>query len=177
MNAKAAASIAVKVLAIFTFIKFVTYLQSVYGFIDMVKHQPSNISVGLRVVSMIYPILLLLVVSIFLWLYSDKLSDHMVKNLAVNEETKISYEDLQIVAFSVVGLFLVVNSLPELINAAINMKMLESQRMMQPMNMRMTQLVGTGLKVLIGFWLLVGSQGIVGLIRTLRTAGLKNEDG
>jgi len=30
-----------------------------------------------------------------------------------------------------------------------------------------------GIKVLIGAWLLFGAQGIVGLIKILRTAGLK----
>ncbi|ATW28244.1 hypothetical protein [Candidatus Formimonas warabiya] len=168
MNVKAAATIAVKVLAIFTLIKFITYLPSAYNIFDIVSTASSQTSASLQIITFMAPICLLLIVSMCLWLYADEISDRMVKNPGINEKVNINYEGLQSIAFSVVGIIIVADALPALISAFIHLKIDDSFR---PLN-QYINLGTTGLKLVIGLLLLFGSKGLVGLIKYLRTAGL-----
>lgn len=169
MYMKAAAHIAVKVLAIFAFIKFITYLQSIYSFSVMVSTSPSEMSASTQMVLLVFPIVLLLVVSLCLWLYAEEISDRMVRNLQVTEKVNLDYEALQSIAFSVAGIVIIADALPMLFSTIIRSQLNDYRQM--------EQLIGIGsqgLKLFIGIWLFLGSRGIVGLLRSLRTAGVKN---
>lgn len=172
MKPKAAAIIIVKTLALFSFIKFITYLQIIGTIIDVMKNPP-DYGVGSTVVMLIVPIILLLAVSLVLWLYAEEISGLMVKNIDISEEVEISDTHLQTVAFSVVGLCLVVVAIPELVNGLLRL-MIDDSAPIHQLKLRIVLLTGPSLHVLIGLWLLLGARGVSGAINKLQNMGLKN---
>ncbi|HHT62851.1 MAG: hypothetical protein ACOX4H_12095 [Bacillota bacterium] len=75
---------------------------------------------------------------------------------------------MKIIAFSVVGLVILVNTLPLLVTAVMRSILIYSWEVGDIIN------IGSYvLKILLSMWLLLGSRGVVGLIRSARTAGLR----
>lgn len=170
MDVKAAAYLSVKILAIYTFIKFATYLQVGFSIRDIVMVSTDKLDLFIQLILMLAPVLLLLFISMCLWLYTDEISQRMVKNLTISTQVSVNYQHLQSIAFSVVGAVILADALPMLVSAIMHYAMFESRKVDQ-----LISIGSQGIKLLIGAWFLFGSQGIVGLIKSLRTAGLKNE--
>lgn len=173
MNVKEVAYISIKVLAVFVFIKFISYFNGLSSSINMFLSRDSlgQTSVFTQTILIVAPTLLFLVVSMCLWLYADEFSDRMVKGLEVGEKVAVNFEDLQSIAFSVVGVIIIADVLPMLISAIIRSRMMD---LSLPIDL-MISIGSQGLKLLIGIWLFLGSRGIVGFIRNSKNAGLKNE--
>lgn len=171
MNVKEIAYISIKVLAVFVFIKFISYFNGLFSVFNMVLSSDTLSQTGVftQTILIVGPTLLFLVVSMCLWLYADEFSDRMVKGLEVREKVSVNFEDLQSVAFSVVGVVIIADALPMLISAIIRSRMMN---LSQPIDI-MISIGSQGLKLLMGIWLFLGSQGIVGFIRNSKTAGLK----
>lgn len=170
LDVKAAAYLSVKILAIYTFIKFATYLQVGFSIRDIVMVSTDKLDLFIQLILMLAPVLLLLFISMCLWLYTDEISQRMVKNLTISTQVSVNYQHLQSIAFSVVGAVILADALPMLVSAIMHYAMFESRKVDQ-----LISIGSQGIKLLIGAWFLFGSQGIVGLIKSLRTAGLKNE--
>ena len=80
-----------------------------------------------------------------------------------------SIQDIQVIAFSLGGLYLVVNAIPALLNPGLfyvwfilNGKKTDDMASM---------LIVPFIRLCIGFWLLFGSKGIVVFIKKMRRAG------
>jgi YbbR domain-containing protein len=123
VNYRALAKIACRLFAIYTFIKFVSYLPAVTYPLFM---KNTTIDESLAIIPVLLSLILFLLLSIILWNFSEKISGLIVNDLNTLEETNIDYNRLQYIAFSVVGLVLVVLSVPDIIKTSIEISQMFS---------------------------------------------------
>ena len=181
MNYKAISKISCKIISIYTFAQFIMFFQRFYYHIfyqNKLLNQINQTEQNSVLLSL--PFFLLLFTSIILWVYADKISSFMVKKpMNPSNTVSLDYVELQAIAYSVVGVIMLINSIPEIVSLGINIKLLVSEdiaNMEMLLIMDKIKIIGYVIKTILGLWLLLGSSGIVGLIKTLRTTGLKGSD-
>lgn len=173
MDKKDFGSLACKTLGIFSIIQG-TYMLS--NFIYYYLTTPEILADGL--VSGVAFSSVYIGVGVLLWLLAGKLAAIMVTGKGDGEEGRaISAGDLQRIAFSVLGLYFIGNTLPRLASNAANLLNLQSFYGRPPSNPGMIAWTFAGpiTELLFGIGLFFGSQGLVNLLNTLKKAGLPNE--
>lgn len=175
MNYRALAKIACRLFAIYTFIRFVSYLPAIIYPLFM---KNTNANVSITILPVLPSLILSLAFSIILWTFSEKLSRLMVDDSNIQEETDIDYNKLQYIAFSVVGLVLVTLSIPNITSTLIEyirmISMVEKSAHFSFIQYK-AKLAGSIVQFIIGLWLLLGSKGILNGIKKLRKVGVKEE--
>ncbi|SKC81938.1 hypothetical protein [Maledivibacter halophilus] len=174
MNYKVISKMSCKIISIYMFFKFITAFQSFF----YVFYPNSQAQIEQNSVFFFLPFIISLFLSIILWVFADKISSYMVKEPTnSSNNVKVDYIELQAIAFSVVGITVLVNSIPQIIRLGIDMKTIVSNDIIANWDMLLrttkSQMIGYIIKTILGLWLLFGSNGIVGLVKTLRTAGVK----
>jgi hypothetical protein len=124
--------------------------------------------------------LLLIVVSIILWFKAPKISKYVSGNREENLEFKGgSIKEMYILGLTIVGVIIVVTSLPLLVMSVgqaiqyiIDKKPL-GERYLNELWLH----IGTlGFKLLLGLFLVLRAEGIYGMIKSFRDLGLKHLD-
>jgi hypothetical protein len=119
----------------------------------------------------------MLLTAILLWIFADKLSKAIVKNMPENfESNDMDYNKIAIIAFTVVGLFVITKAVPEMVRLMVTYNTVVDGQL----NYRETQIytdviariIGEAVRVGLGFWLLLGSKGIFRWVKALRNLGL-----
>lgn len=107
---------------------------------------------------------------VLLWFLSDKLSAILIKGEShSNAGSGLGVSDIQRVMFSVLGLYFIGNSVPNLVSALLN-----TYSMNETFTTRI--ILGSGgliTEFITGLGIFFGSQGLVDFLNTIRTAGLK----
>lgn len=118
-----------------------------------------------------------LIPSVLLWILAPWIAKHIVRvaECDLEEEPKVSLEAIQITAFALLGIYFVVQSLPQAISA------IQSYYYLQEVQGSCSQLISryfvvSLIKAGLGVWLFVGSRGFVKVFRKLQTAGLPKDD-
>lgn len=134
--------------------------------------QPNQLTVQ-NFVNTVFPFSFIMIFGVLLWFLSDKLSESMIKGETdSNESLGIKASDIQRIAFSVLGLYFLGNSLPKLISTLINISSKEITNYIPVLI-----LVGGPItQVIVGFAIFTGSAGLVNFLKSLRTAGVKREN-
>lgn len=125
-------------------------------------------SLLLLVTSLLAPIVLPLVLGGALWFGADALAQKLFTDL--DTATPPSFEALQDLAFSVVGLFILGVAIPDLTKLAYYYWQLSAPGGVQIGSdiERRGALIETLVQIVIGFWLLFGASGIANLLRKAR---------
>ncbi|HWQ41826.1 MAG TPA: hypothetical protein VN456_07295 [Desulfosporosinus sp.] len=131
------------------------------------------------VVSMAFPV----VIGILLWIFSAKLAGFMVKTpegqeaemMSATSATSATFdlETVQILAFTIIGVLLIVNAVPSLISALTVYAVLPEHNVGQVGLESLSRLVDSAIRIILGLWLVLRSKGLVNLIKKIRTAGVK----
>jgi len=166
VNKREIASLACKILGIFFIIQGTNVLSltlSVAATSPIAHESFFNV-----IFSLIY-----ILFGVLLWFLSDKLSAIMVaREIHSNEGSGIQISDIQRIAFSVLGLFFLGNSVPRLVSTLTNGYFMSGSAY------SVTRLVleagGTVVQLIIGLGIFLGSQGLVNFLNNIRTAGLKD---
>lgn len=112
------------------------------------------------------PSLLMASCAIMLWFGAPFLAKSIFNKISSEAESQATLVDMQMIAFSVVGLFILATSLPDLVE--IVAVILTASSIQGGAGSLVHNIVTLILKAVLGFWLLLGSQGIVGIIRSQR---------
>jgi len=169
MSGHQTAALACKILGIYTVIQAAKYVPVAVNF-----------TVGPRlfaIVSSVVPVLLLLSVGIILWARADRIAGFMInEEKQEGTESRLSGRELEVIGFSLIGLFVIVEGIPNLAMVILNYLLVgKVQFMNQGMTVHTKVALGVAiLKIIIGVVLLFGSRGLVGIIRTARQAGVQN---
>ena len=124
----------------------------------------------------ITPFIFLLAMSIFLWIFTDRISNHLIPKQENNEhDSKLDLDNLQYIAFSVVGILFIIFTIPQifsLLSSIIKMKEITFDLATTQFKTELIfSAVESGVRLLIGFVLIFGSKGLSGLLRRIREAG------
>lgn len=171
MSKREIASLACKILGIYLIIQGINVMANVLSVSIATPNQVEPVSA----INIIFPYIFLIIFGVLLLLFSDKLSSIMVKGETLpNEGLGIKPGDIQRILFSVLGLFLVGNSLPKLVTTLTSMY---TTRDVANMTIRLLPgAVGAITQIILGTGVFFGSQGLVNILNMVRYAGLKRED-
>ncbi|MCO5386496.1 MAG: hypothetical protein NHB14_12815 [Desulfosporosinus sp.] len=172
MSNREVASLACKILSIYMIIQGINVSTNVLSFAVAMSHQMTRENL----LNISYPLMYILF-GVLLWLLSSKLSVVIVKKEThFNDGIRISASDIQRIAFSVLGLFFVGNSLPRLVSVIVIFYTKSSRGI----NISTAEiLLGAGgdiTQLIVGLWIFLSSKGLVNFLKAIRTAGLKKEE-
>ena len=160
MTKKEIATLSFKVLSLYAFIKAIDKLT--YLTIDMYEYRFKDIGV-LDYMIFASPVVLLLLCGGLLWFIAPLLASSISRSTVSEDNSATSLLSIQMVAFSVIGLYMLADSLPTLVRATIWYFIMTGSR--SPLA---GDIIGSLVKIVLGLWLLFGSRGIVKFISSMR---------
>ena len=173
MTSTQIASLSLKLMGIFSIIQSVPFLKSLSEYFiykDMNVFQPENSPPNYQflLIGILSTIGLLLLLGTCLIIYSESLAKRITKD---NEGKKISTDltakDMQAVAFSVIGIVMIVIAIPQLVKIATNIQALKMAGDEYPGKSvtagTWAYAIGLSVQVVIGLLLFFGSRGLSSL--------------
>jgi hypothetical protein len=161
MTKKEIATLSFKILSLYAFLQVIDKLGYIISYL---LYEDLSGAKFLNFIIWAVPPLLFLICGILLWYTASPLASSLFKVTGSDDKSNASLIDIQIVAFSVVGLFVLAESFPNFIRLVV---WYYSATAIQK-----SPLAGDGAAFLLrsafGFWLLFGSRGIVNFIRKIR---------
>ena len=157
----------VKIIAILTFLTGIYLLADNFFFINQYLEKSQEVPL-LYIANLSLPF----IISIVLWVFSSQTANILKPNIQDSKPlSENTLEEIQSVAFSIVGLILIVFTAAKIVSWFIWVSKFnpELHSGAQYLGLTITVLIN----VILGFWLLFGAKGITGLIYKLRYAGLK----
>ena len=120
------------------------------------------------------PLAVNIIFAIFFWFGANRLVKNIFSNANETNDSCITAHQVQIIAFSVVGLLLIVWSVPEIINLLYKIQLLKEfdSYSETPFSVK-AKMVELILKSLLGILLFFGAKGLSGLLLRIRTLGSK----
>ena len=178
MNYKMLAKICIRLIALFYFVKYlVITISSVISILEVLRKPVEYTGIGL--LSAVTPMSLIIILSILLWLYADKIANRLIGETSTEGAIQnIDYNRIQYIAFILAGILVICNSIPDLISNIYQINSMPKPPIEIPdriYNGYLANLIGAIIKTILGFWLVLGSTGISNVIKKLRTAGLNDE--
>jgi hypothetical protein len=143
---------------------------SIYAFISVIDKLPYILEslsrsgvIRENLLMIIIPPTILALCGIILWKGSPYLASILCKSTIIQEEPSASLKDIQAAAFSVVGLYILANALPECVNVMVVYNTSYGDKVF------LSQLISILLlKSCLGLLLLFGSRGIVNFVHSMR---------
>lgn len=178
MNIKFFAILAIRILAIYVIVQALKNLPMFVSSSQMIVQlrDPFAVQEGLNLPILIagfVPFFVLTFIALLLWLKADAFVSFIGKKIprfddgSDNEQLSAS---IQITAFSVVGLVVIVNTIPQLFHVIPSWILTGDQYGMNDLAKTQTTMYTIGLVVQIGigFYLFIGSKGLAGILRKVR---------
>ncbi|MFZ5644442.1 MAG: hypothetical protein ACOY46_12710 [Bacillota bacterium] len=180
MTARMLAALSCKVLAIFVLIKVISDLNWASVFISALQPDVGGYEIIIAISAIVISFLFLTAIGYILWFRTDYLTQKMmVKDFAI-EESRLKSDDIQAIAFSAVGVIVLADAIPDIVQQIFYIWQMRSAQYMITEQWNnfytVSRIAGLSLQIVIGLWLFFGSRGIVGLVRTLRRAGVKKPE-
>lgn len=164
MTKREIATLSFKILSLYAFIKAIDKLSTLINY--LYKYSLSEVGV-LNFMIFASPVLLLLLCGGLLWFLAPWLASSISKSTAPADNAAASLFSIQAVAFSVLGLYLLADSLPALVRSII-WHFTTASRSMGERSPLIGDILGFLIQIVIGVWLLFGSRGLVNFIRSMR---------
>ena len=165
MTKKEIATLSFKVLSLYAFIKAIDKLSTLINY--MYKYRLSEVGI-LNFMIFAAPALLLFLCGGLLWFIAPMLASSISKSKTVSEDNAAaSLLSIQAVAFSIVGLYMVANSLPAIVRSTI-WHFTTASNSMGESSPLVGDIMGSLVQIVLGLWLLFGSRGLVNFINSIR---------
>ncbi len=161
MDRKQIAILGCKFLGLYAFIQSIPLMGGIFQVIAFAKDDPA-LTIGLFIASCV-PTIMMAGFGIFLFFYSETFALKMLSNDQINGDFKNpSSKDIQTIAFSIVGLIMVVLAIPKIGQIALNAYSLKSagdqRNVQQLLSQNWAFTLQTALQFIIGFFLFIGSE-------------------
>lgn len=161
--------LAVRLFAVFLAVYTIRYAS---GLLPRVALQPPNNVSLLYIFSVaLFPIL----AAVLLWFFPLSVAAKIIPETKSKKQvTSLSPAEIEVVAFSVMGLWVLAGAIPDTLNWATYFALWLANH--EAFNLELTpdnigNMVGTIAELVIGFWLMFGSHGLLVIIRRARHAG------
>ncbi len=164
MTKREIAILSFKVLSIYTFIQAID--KSYYVLYYLIYNNQLDVSRRLNLVMTSVPSLLLALCGVILWFTAPLLATSIFKSTVPEDGSQASSTNVQMIAFSVVGLFILATGVPDLVNVVV--VMLTATSIEGGPRSMIHNVVVLLLKIGLGLWLLFGSHKIVNFIRSMQ---------
>lgn len=129
-----------------------------------------RVGLGVVLVSTLVPV----AIAAFLWLLPLTIATKLIPGVNAKEpRSTLTATEIASVAFPILGLWVLTSAIPDMFYWATFAYIVKSSNVGRPelSPENIGNIVATGVELLIGFWLLLSSKGVVGLLKRLRYAG------
>jgi hypothetical protein len=164
MTKREIAILSFKVLSLYAFIRVIDNLP--YTLYSMYGNGAKNPIIPNILITAIPPLLLVLC-SALLWYMAPFLASSVYRSATFENEPNGSLPDIQAVAFTVVGLFLLASALPEIVSLIVIYYTMWAADI-GGKHALIRSIIVLLLKIGLGLWLLLGSHGLVKFIRSMQ---------
>lgn len=181
MSKKEVAILSCRILAIYSVLSAARALNYLMILEQMFQSNTWPGSIILILISSAMPSVLLCVFGVVLWLKAEKIAACMLPVSGETVESPVlSIAEVQSAAFSVVGVMILAEVIPQLAQTASNIIIMHKLGYL-PQNQwfltnDISRMVGMAIQLILGFWLFFGSRGMAGLYRKIREAGLSRKN-
>ncbi len=153
----------------FTIMNVVSFLRG-QGFWDML----TSITPFVLLLLSFTPVVLLLLFGVYL-IFSSKLASKMASSMIEEEKTtSFTFQDIQVLAFSIIGVWLLSSALPTFFQTIVRITVLYSSSQQSVPVYYISQIVAGVLKLALGIYLFSGSKGLAKLWQKFQgTRGMK----
>jgi hypothetical protein len=158
MTKREIATLSFKVLSVYAFLQAIDKSYDILYY--FIYKDQLRLGEKLNLIMTSAPPLLSAICGIVLWFMAPLLAASIFKSIAPDDGSQASLVNLQVAAFSVVGLFILATGFPNLVNVVLMMLTAAPARAMTH------TIVVLVLKIALGLWLLLGSHRIVNFIRS-----------
>ena len=160
-------ALAVKLFAVFLFI----YSFRMVSFIVPINYI-EDISASAWVIAGSLVVIFICIV-LLLWFFPLLIARKLMPSDEIKEgEAIASIKDLDVIAFSILGLWLLATAVPDMIYWILTWSVILSKELGDAMvTDQVISTIVTGFELIMGFWLLLGAKGLRGLLRRMRYAG------
>lgn len=115
-----------------------------------------------------------LLAAALLWLFPLSLARALLPKVTATEtKTAWGIDDVQVVALSVLGVWVLATALPDVFHWIVYGYLMNKYQLGELSPENMGNVWATAIELVIGFWLVFGAKGISGIISIARTAGTK----
>lgn len=115
-----------------------------------------------------------LAAAVIFWLFPLTLARAILPKVMVAEsKTNWKIDDIQEVALSVLGVWVLATALPDVFQWIVYSHLMNKYQLGELSPENVGKIWATAVELTIGFWLVFGAKGISGIIRMARTAGAK----
>lgn len=168
MHKEQIVGIAVRLFAIFLGLYTLRYVGGILRY--TVEPSLSNVSVTF----LFLPALILALVAILLWFFPLTVATKIIPSIKTSSApTSLDAGGIEVIAFSVMGLWVLTTAIPDAFHWITFVYLAKSVNVgnseLSPENIG--YIVSTIVELVIGFWLLFGSRGLLGIIRRARYTG------
>lgn len=175
MNFKVITKMSIRLIALYYFMTYMVFaVSSVISLLEIIRHPNEQTDIG--VLSATIPMIIMVVISILLWIFADKISERLIGEVKYEGIAQnIDYDKVQYVAFCIAGILVIAKAMPDLISSLyqiIVMSSLQISNENRVYNSYLAKIIGAGIQSILGFWLVLGTEGIINTINKLRTAGI-----
>jgi len=152
-----------KALSVYLFIRAIEYFVYNLPFLFGTENHSA-----LVIIQVIAQPMLFLICGFALWCSAPLLASFNGNSSGSDVKAEMSSKNIQIIVFSAIGIFILFNSIPEIIQAAVYYSIGSFALDKQTMTSRNSLVISLIIKIALGLWLLFGSRGIVKIIRSVR---------
>jgi|GEM_PF-6184001 len=175
MNYKILARMSIKLVALYYFMNYMVFaVSSIVSLLEIVRRPDEQADISILFATI--PMIIMVVISILLWIFADKLSDRLVGKVQYVEIAQdIDYEKVQYIAFCIAGILLIGKAMPDLFSSIYQIIIMTNSRISNGNRIYdayLAKIIGSGIQCILGLWLVLGTGGIINTIKKLRTAGL-----
>ena len=166
------ASLSLKLIGIFSFIQAIPILRELsiaFAFKEnnFIMQDKTDQAFNYLLFGVLTSIILLLILGTCLIIFSDKLAEKIMKGNSETLLTDISARDIQSIAFSVVGVVLIVLAIPQIVQLGVNIQVLKQAGDDVPTRNVLAgtwaHAIGLIIQSVIGLLLFFGSRGLSSL--------------
>ncbi|SMN17597.1 hypothetical protein CRYPA_923 [uncultured Candidatus Thioglobus sp.] len=169
MSQKSFAKISIRIIAIYIATYGIMYIPSIATLFEFDKIDDVK-----TIVMVVFSIITPLILSILLWLSSDKLAIWVIGNQNNVKPINADVTQLQTIALCTVGFIIIVTALPnfagEIIRIYYSVPIIEGERILNTYHL--SYLVTSSLKIILGILLVSGVRFWVHLLHKIKRLGL-----
>ncbi len=168
MHKEQIVGLAVRLFAIFLLIYTVRYLSDYIHVLMGESYFKGNTT------PLIILTLIPFIIVVLLWFFPLKVATRLIPKIENTEPAvQLGNNEIEHIALSLLGVWVLASAIPDIFYWTTFAYMIKSSGMvlgvLRPENVG--NIVATISEIIIGIWLIVGSKGIVGIVRRLRYAG------
>ncbi len=117
------------------------------------------------------------IIALLLWFLADTIVNEMISGTETSDKfTQFSLIEIWTMAISLMGLYLIAHSIPDLIYQIVYYLKHDQGDQLANYKSDILKLISPAVRTIIGFYLLLGYKGIIGFISKSREAGLPKLD-